>query len=257
MLLKYLPSYKGFLNPTVVAEVAKEPEAGEVQEGIPLPFITKKVTLAELPEGEEDEVEGPSRAINLSDSDSVNSEEMNKEFADLSALLKTKKKGKEQSKPPSKAQTEPKKRGAKDAPAAVPPPKKKSKKGQTQAQSKDDNLPVPVTVIGISPEERDRDDQTLAARREELQKHGQLFPPGGFPRPEPATWKPKLVRGDRLVNVNDHAASPETANALAEGLMLPRDMERNRSKQGEALAKEAVRHMIMVKLLSVHNHPLT
>jgi hypothetical protein len=50
-----------------------------------------------------------------------------------------------------------------------------------------------------------------------------------------AAWTPQFIRVDRPVNVGDSASSSETAVALAQGLLLPSDMQKEASSSSDRL----------------------
>lgn len=62
----------------------------------------------------------------------------------------------------------------------------------------------------------------------------------------PPTWAPQLLRGDRPINIGDNASSSETAYGLAQGLLLPADMQKELASALERLVSTGMVNGIKV-----------
>ncbi|XP_058226149.1 uncharacterized protein LOC131334870 [Rhododendron vialii] len=110
------------------------------------------------------------------------------------------------------------------ASTGAPPPRSRRNRGGSARSSSSPREDNPVETTNAHRDKRPRSEETGDALNQTTSVVQQ--PPSSSTPVLPESWTPNLIRGDRPVHIGDSASSSETALALAQGLLLPVDMQK-------------------------------
>ncbi|XP_058189211.1 uncharacterized protein LOC131306801 [Rhododendron vialii] len=186
------------------------------REGVPLPRVrVRRPLLRQAASQLQSEQPAPSRVTSQSSSSGYSpspphSSTMTRQPLNLSSLLTVSSRGRGSGRVASTG-NEP----------SVP---RRNRGGSTHSTSSTRGTDSALDASDVHRDKRPRsEDPTSTASQADTETHHPTSPTTQI---LPQTWTPPFTRGDHLVHVGDSASSSETTLALAQGLLLPVDLQK-------------------------------